>query len=112
MTYGAPTMNSDQKMAALDAIAECSLKMRKPGDWYVDQNTEIKRAGILHGEYGNGSTPQEAIDDHFRLIAESGEPIVTNAYGGPRRKVHKWNGYMWERVRETTGRTDPEDIRS
>jgi hypothetical protein len=74
--------------------------MRKPGDWYVDARMEIKDGSVLVGAFGNGRTPQEAVDDHWAqyafLPADKG-PIVLNAMGESRRHV-RWNGFMWQDV--------------
>ena len=94
-------MNWEQKLEALNALAECSLKMRKPGDWYVGHSVEVKVGAILEGRYGNGETPQDAVEDSWRKLTElnPGEYLVTRAYSGSRKAV-RWNGYMWESVDE------------
>ena len=53
------------------------------------ENTETKGDGILIGEYGNGNTPEEAINDYCNLI--SGKRIVFKAYTEERKEisVHK-----------------------
>lgn len=93
-------MNYEQKFAALNALAECSLKMRKPGDWYVLQRSELKDGGMLIGSYGNGSTPEDAIEDHWNKLAmgsSATKPIVTFRHdgNGDQRFHHYWNGFMW-----------------
>jgi len=91
-------MTWEQKLMALKALCPTSLKMRKPGDWYVDASgREIKINGGLLGAYGNGDTPQAAVEDDFRQVAESEKVVVLDAYG-ERRCELKWNGYMWEAV--------------
>lgn len=89
-------MNWEQKLAALNAITECSLKMRKPGDWYVSQAVELAEGGLLVSAYGNGSTPERAVLDHWRSVvdpANINKPIVFRA-NGRRRRVF-WNDCLW-----------------
>ena len=76
----------EQKLAALNALSECSLKMRKPGDWYVSQSVEVKQTegdGVLVGSYG-GTTPQEAVEEHWNALTEDGfmwVDLTTLAWG-------------------------------
>lgn len=94
-------MNWEQKFEALNALAECSLKMREPGNWYVSQSTELKEGSMLVGTYGNGVTPEEAVNDHWnKLVVPSSfsKPIVTFKYGEDQpteRFHHYWNGFRW-----------------
>jgi hypothetical protein len=93
-------MNWEQKFEALNAIAECAIKMRKPGDWYIHQNADVKDGSVLIGVYGNGKTPQEAVEDHWRVLVEpatSFKPIVVIRHLDDRtdRKHYTWNGYRW-----------------
>jgi len=90
-------MTWEQKLQALDALTGCALRMRKPGDWYVDQSVEIKRGSVLVGEYGGGATPEEAVNDHWAKLAESGERLVTRAMCNDRKEA-RWNGFMWEQL--------------
>jgi hypothetical protein len=90
-------MNWEQKFAALNALKECSLKMRGPGDWYVSQSAELKEGGMLRSAFGNGKTPEDAVLNHWNELvnpATSLKPIVIAAYTGERREVF-WNGFMW-----------------
>lgn len=90
-------MNWEQKLHALNALAECRLIMREPGDWYVSQHTEVKKEGdsVLQGKYGNGRSPEEAVINHWNeLTGNPKEFIVLEACPGSRRHV-RWNGFMW-----------------
>jgi hypothetical protein len=90
-------MTWEQKLDALNALAECSLLMRKPGNWYVSQRTELKDECFLVGTYGNGASPEEAVLDHWRVLVDEvplGQYIVAHS-GTERRKAVLWNGYMW-----------------
>lgn len=87
-------MTTDEKFAALKLLCETSLRMRAPRDWYVSASgRECKNGCILRSSYGNGSTPQEAIEDDWRII--SSHPCIVIDYG--KRQV-RWNRYMWEDV--------------
>jgi hypothetical protein len=102
-----------EKFAAIKALAPASLELRRPDDWYVLQSgVEVARGGMLEGCFGNGMTPEYAVEQHFKKLTKLsiGEAVVTNAMTSERREV-RWNGFMWEdapaRVgRGTTGGTD------
>lgn len=96
-------MNWQQKAHALAALADLSLRCRKAGDWYVNQDVEIKNGSILEGSYGNGSTPTAAIHNHWRQLVEELPPdqyLVVRAHRDERRAV-RWNGFMWAEVVES-----------
>jgi hypothetical protein len=85
-------VNWEQKLAALIAAGgyDTAVRMRKPGDWYVDGTPRVAENGMLIGAYGNGATPEEAVNETWRLLAESGKVLRVRdgAY-------IRWNGYMW-----------------
>lgn len=87
-------MTWEQKLAALDAIAETSLRMRKPGDWYVEaRGRYVVGNGIEVARYGNGKTPQEAVEnDWLQLVEGLPSDRHIRIRGG---KEVRWNGYMW-----------------
>ena len=90
-------MDWEQKLDALNALCGHQLIMRKPGNWYVEANKEAKDGSILRGAYGNGATPQEAVEDDWRQYVEElsiDQYIVIHAGRNTRREV-RWNGYMW-----------------
>jgi hypothetical protein len=94
------SMTWEQKLQALQALSDVSLRMRKPGDWYVDSRMEIKDGPVLVGAYGNGKTPQAAVEDHWQqyaLLPLDKGPIVVDAMRDSRRHV-RWNGFMWQDV--------------
>lgn len=95
-------MTWEQKFAAINAIADASLRMREPGDWYVSQpRVEVKAGSILTGSYGNGRTPEAAIEAHWRALTqlEGDSYVVVDAYKDERKAV-EWNGFMWVEIRE------------
>jgi len=88
----------EEKLAACKALGDCALRMREPGDWYVSWSVEAVEhghPGILVGRYGNGATPQLAVEDHWsRITAPEVSALVVNAMRPTRREV-RWNGFMW-----------------
>jgi hypothetical protein len=96
-------MNWEEKFAALCALTETSLKMREPGDWYVSASSrDVGGDGFLTGVYGNGRTPQEAVEDDWMQLAESLPSDRYIVLGGHRksRKCVRWTGFMWVEVKE------------
>lgn len=90
-------MDWQQKAEALDALAEITLKIRRAGDWYVSQNVDIKDECVLRGAFGNGETPEAAIEDHWRQLVTDvprGMYLIARPIHGQRRAV-LWNGFMW-----------------
>jgi hypothetical protein len=56
-------MTWEQKLLAMQALTEVSLKMRKPGDWYVDARGRRVKAGVMsHGIYGNGKNSRRSSE--------------------------------------------------
>lgn len=49
-------------------------------------SVEVKDGPILRGEYGNGATPEEAIQNYADAIR--GKLLVQNAYGEGRREFY------------------------
>lgn len=95
-------MDWQYKAAALEALAEISIKFRKPGDWYVSQdNVEIKDSRCLVGTFGNGATPQAAIEDHWKqLVYDIGAKYLVINPALTKRRAVRWNGFMWMDVPE------------
>jgi hypothetical protein len=95
-------MTWEEKLSALQVLCDTSLRMRKPGDWYVSATgREIggDDTGMLTGLYGNGPTPQAAVEDDWKQMTELPvrRYIVIGAMG-PNRKHFRWAGYMWREV--------------
>lgn len=95
-------MTWEEKLMALRALGDASLKMRKPGEWYVSQdNVSVTRSGVLRGLCGNGSTPIVAVENHWRHLVESiGTDYIVCRATQRTREAFRWNGFMWERVDE------------
>lgn len=102
-------MDWQQKAEALAALADLSIKFRErewrvggPDPWYVSQNVEVKDGSILSSVCGNGHTPEEAIEDHWKQLVDdltSRQYLIINVGTKDRRAV-KWNGFMWQHVDE------------
>ena len=91
-------MNWEQKLSALQAVADTALRMRNPGDWYVSMRAEIGGDGFLRGEYGSGPTPEEAVLAHWDIFTAnlpSDRYIVAHANSDMEKRV-RWNGFMWQ----------------
>lgn len=90
-------MTWEEKLAALQCLGEVSLHMRKPGDWYVSQRVTIGGDGMLRGEYGNGKTPEAAVEQHWAIysadLLNTNKYVVVESHGKRRHVV--WVGYMW-----------------
>lgn len=91
-------MTWEQKLQALNALTEHTLKMREPGDWYVCATTEIADNGILIGSYGNGTHPEEAVRNHWEKYINLKPHQYIVARRGSVTVYVKWNGFMWSDV--------------
>lgn len=94
-------MTWEQKFAALCALGECSLKMRKPGDWYVLDRIELAHAGGLRSPTEAASCPERAVEEHWRQLVEDA-PIGSHLRLSSGRRVD-WNGFMWVDVELPAG---------
>ncbi len=83
---------------ALKALTPTHLEMRAPGNWYVRAYARDKaEGGMLIGIYGNGETPQAAIDDDWNQVSAADEIVISG--GGKQRRV-RWTGYMWTDIEQ------------
>jgi hypothetical protein len=92
----------EEKLQACQVLGNVSLRMRAPGDWYVDHNVEIRNGPILEGGCVTGATtPQEAAEKHWAWLTDllNGQYVVVNAYRD-NRFAARWNGFMWAPVSE------------
>lgn len=96
------SMTWEEKLQALQSLAECRLMMRKPFSWYVSQSIEVKSGPCLKTLHGDGKSPREAVLDHWENHTEklkADEYVVVNAMN-ERREAVKWDGYRWAKVVE------------
>lgn len=94
-------MSWEEKLSAFQALSDTSLRMRKPGDWYVSAHVEVKNRSMLEGRFGNGRSPQEAVENHWDKLTNLAphEYIIVDAMRESRRAVC-WNGFMWKNIEE------------
>jgi len=94
-------MNWEQKFQALMAICpEVSLKMRKPGDWFVSIPWVSRREGsVLSSGCDSAKSPEEAVAQRFEWATNPKFYLVTTVNSC--RRAVKWNGFMWADVDET-----------
>jgi hypothetical protein len=95
--------NWQECLDAIQCLGEVRLIMRKPNDWYVDQHVEVKDRAVLISVSGNGSSPEEAVHDHWNNLTslQPGQYIVARAAGSDRIAV-RWAGHMWKPVNEVS----------
>ncbi len=93
------TMTWEEKLQALQALCETVLIMRKPGNWYVSASgRSIAGDGFLTGSYGNGATPEEAVEDDWNIFVVNlplDRYINVSSYSAGKEKNVRWNGFMW-----------------
>lgn len=96
----AAEMSWEEKLAAIQSLTgDASLKMRRPGNWYVNARMDLGGNGLLEGKYGNGATPEEAVENHWKIytmLPPDRYVVVNGNFDGNRRL--RWNGYMWREV--------------
>jgi len=96
---GEGRMNYEQLAVAMKAIGELSIKLRAPGDWYVNhRGVERREVGCLSSGCVSGKTPEDAIAQHWVWLTDPKFYLLISP-GGNREAV-RWNGFMWERVDE------------
>ena len=96
-------MDWEDKLMAIKSLDwSTHLSMRKPGDWYVSWTPEVSTGCMLEGRYGNGTSPREAVEDHWQKVTNlmPGEKNIVNATSRDKREAFVWSGFMWERVVE------------
>jgi hypothetical protein len=76
-------------MTFLDAIDVSLVVTRysnQKGRWTATiVSAEIKEGSMLCGTHGNGSYPEEAIEDYVQKI--KGKLLILNAYSGSRKEI-------------------------
>lgn len=94
-------MTWEQKLAALNALSQVALYMRKPGDWYVlASGIEVGDGHMLGSCSGDGASPEEAVLNLWHRCVDELPPskfLVLGAMTERRREV-RWNGFMWKDV--------------
>lgn len=93
---GIAEISWEQKFHAIKALcSSATIEMRRPGDWYVSANMEHASGECcLVSDYGNGSSPEAAVRDHWCLYG-NGDPFLVSM-SDPNCGWFRWNGFMWE----------------
>lgn len=95
-------MTWEEKLHELRKLGDLSLKMRGPGDWYVEQvGVSISHHdGFLRSEHGNGATPKQAVEDHWRILTSVQAPSEIIRRANPQRyqRAFRWEGGRWVRA--------------
>lgn len=74
-----------------------SLKMREPGNWYVcPHGRYIVGDGLQRGEYGNGTTPKEAIENDFNMIINLPSDRYVCVDAGGKQKYYRLKKHFWK----------------
>lgn len=99
-------MTWEQMYQAIKALAPgAAVRMRKPGDWYVDADMMIGRRAEVRCRSRQCDSPQAAIEDHWaKMIAVEAPQYIYTGSGGTKRRV-VWNGFMWQDVQVKSGTT-------
>lgn len=92
-------MTWEEKFMAIDAISPApSLRMRKPGEWYIHTDIDRKQGSILSGGLIMAASPEGAVEQWWEWAIDERYYLVTRDSSG--RLAVRWNGYMWARVNE------------
>jgi len=87
-------MTWEEKLYALKELTVTRVEMRIPGDWYVSAyGRRIGGYGLLVGAYGEGGSPQFAVEDDWSLIVTD---LPEGKYIRVKDKNYRWNGFMWK----------------
>lgn len=89
-------MTWEQKLYALKAIADACLRMRKPGDWYVDTaDLHVIGNGFSTAPTVSEPTPEDAVHAYWRRVTDE---LPSTFYLRTSKGPVRWNGFMWEAV--------------
>ena len=90
------TATWEDRLAAMQALTECSLRMRSPGNWYVETSVEIGDGAILSSAYGNGETPEQAVEQTWKNVTtlRDDQYLAVRRHG--ERLNAMWDGDAWK----------------
>lgn len=98
-------MNVKQKWAAIKALdPRASIQCRDLGDFYIEDSAHVgDGSGIQIGKYGNGATPEEAVENHWEIYSTLDQwhyicGALRQDDGTYKRYRKRWNGFMWADV--------------
>ena len=89
-----------RQFEALKCLGDACLRMREPGNWYVSQDSVniARRNGVRSGAFGNGETPEKAVQDHWRKYTAEDTVIEYRDLETSTMRYVSWNGFMWASV--------------
>lgn len=105
----------EQKLKALNNLTPTEVKFRAPGDWYCycSGGMSICNGSICSSSYGNGATPEEAVNECFKLYSEitldnfyktkeKDKRKYIKVYGssGDSDRYYFWDDFMWKEVKQ------------
>lgn len=64
--------------------------------FYIQTCMEISFHGMLYGKSGRGETPQEAIEEHFRIYCEE---LPSNKSVYCKGKYYRWDECVWRETK-------------
>ena len=90
-------------MERMSVLAEIFIKYRTGSEyrWYIEQDVQVSSNSHLTSISGNGSTIEEAIEDHWKQLTQlnKNDYIVANACTNASKRVAvRWNKYLWAPV--------------
>jgi hypothetical protein len=91
-------MTWEQKIQAMQAIGDFSLRMRHPGNWYIGHSVSRKEGNLLSGGLISAKTPADAVEEYWLWLTDPKHYIVLREAGA--RRAVRWNGFMWQDVVE------------
>lgn len=95
-------MTYEQMFLAVKAICpDVALHCRAEGNWYVlCPGLEIGGRSVLTGAVGNGSTPENAIQDLWTSLvrALSADRFLVVRATRDDRRHYRWAGFMWQEL--------------
>ena len=63
-------MNWEEKLLKLRELSPmATVRWRGPNSWYVSAGMHKKEGQIIVGAYGNGTTPEEAVENHWDIYS-------------------------------------------
>lgn len=92
-------MKWQKKLDILQSITSISLCMRFPGNWFVHApGRSIDQDGGKLGTRGEGPTPKKAVEEDFKIFAQSGAKVRIDGIGGRPDKTYRWIGHVWQEI--------------
>lgn len=91
-----------QKAFAIQSLVgwgKFALKLRDDSSWYTQHGIERVEKSVLSSGCESGETPEDAINQLWSWATDLNYHLVVGAFTSERKAV-RWNGFMWENVKE------------